>query len=134
MGENKPITKYTADWLARANEDVQVAEILLKEDGLPNSVCFHAQQAAEKYLKSFLAFQEKNIRKVHDLVAILTFCEEIDASFDSLREEVDFLNKFYIETRYPGDYSDFTLKDAKEASEVVHKIKEFVMSKIKKTR
>jgi len=117
MGKNKPITKYTAAWLARAEEDIQVMEILLKEGGLPNSICFHAQQSGEKYFKAFLAFQGKNIRKVHDLAAFLTFCEEIDISFDILKAEVDILDKFYIETRYPGDYPEFTLKEAEEASE-----------------
>jgi len=131
MGKNKPITKYTAAWLARAEEDIQVMEILLKEGGLPNSICFHAQQSGEKYFKAFLAFQGKNIRKVHDLAALLTFCEEINISFDILKAEVDFLDKFYIETRYPGDYHEFTLKEAKEASEAAQKIKEFVVDKIK---
>lgn len=131
MRKNKSITKYTADWLARAEEDIQAAEILLKENGSPNSICFHSQQAGEKYFKVFLAFQEKNIRKIHDLRALLTLCGEIDESFNKLKPETDFLNKFYIETRYPGDYSEFTLKEAREALGAAQKIKEFVMSKIK---
>lgn len=131
MSEHKPITKYVADWLTRANEDIRVAEILLKEGGLPNTICFHSQQAAEKHLKAYLAFQEKHIRKVHDLGALLSFCLEVDKSFSKIESEINYLSKFYIETRYPGDYPEFTLKDAQEASEAAQKIKGFVMSKIK---
>lgn len=69
--QNHKITTYVADWLKRADEDTQVAEVLLTAGGLPNSVCFHSQQAAEKYFKAFLAFQEKHIRKVHDLGVIM---------------------------------------------------------------
>ena len=44
----------------------------------------------------------------------------------------DVLNVYYIETRYPGDYPDFTLKEAKEAKEAADKIKGFVFNKINK--
>jgi len=60
---NKSITKYIADWLNRAAEDIRAAEVLLKEGGLPNSACFHCQQAGEKYFKALLAFHGKNVRK-----------------------------------------------------------------------
>lgn len=131
MAEVKSVTKYVADWLVRAAEDIQVAKILIKEEGLPNSVCFHSQQAGEKYLKAFLAFQGKNVRKVHDLNALLTLCGEIDKSFSELKPEVDYLNKFYIETRYPADIPSFTTNEAEKAVETALRIKEFVLSKIK---
>ncbi|MDP3244145.1 MAG: HEPN domain-containing protein [bacterium] len=131
MQNHKFITNYVADWLKRADEDTQAAEVLLTDGGLSNSVCFHSQQAAEKYLKAFLAFQEKHIRKVHDLVVILTLCEEIDQSFKDLRDDVSYLSKFYIETRYPGDYPRFARREASEALKSVLKIKEFVWEKIK---
>lgn len=132
MVNNKSITKYAADWLARAAEDIQMAEILLKEGGFPNGICFHSQQAGEKYFKAYLAFQEKNVRKIHDLGALLTFCREIDESFDELKSEADFLDRFYIETRYPGDIPSFSLDEAKKALEFAICIKKFVLQKIKK--
>jgi HEPN domain-containing protein len=130
MKGNKQITKYVTDWLARANEDISAAEILLKESGLVNSICFHCQQAGEKYFKAYLAFQERNVRKIHDLGALLNLCEEIDKSFGDLRPETDFLGKFYTETRYPGDYPEFTPEEAQQALKAAVKIKEFVLEKI----
>lgn len=131
MKKGKSVTKYVADWLARAAEDIQVAEILLKGGSLPNSICFHAQQAGEKYFKAFLAFQGKNVRKVHDLNALLTLCLDIDASFNELKSEADSLDKFYTETRYPGNYPEFTFKEAENALQAAIRIKGFVLSKIK---
>lgn len=130
MPKNKSMTNYVADWLKRAEEDVQAAEILLQEKGLPNTVCFHSHQAVEKYLKAFLAFQEKHIRKIHDLEVLLNLCVEIDASFNDLRKDTFYLSKFYIETRYPGDYPTFSIKEARGAVEAAVKIKDFVLAKM----
>ena len=68
---NQEITKYVADWFARADEDLDVARLILNEERPYNPACFHEQQAAEKYLKGFLAHHEKHVRKIHDLNALV---------------------------------------------------------------
>lgn len=46
------ITDYVKNWFKRADEDLSLIEVLLKEESFsPNPICFHAEQAAEKYLK-----------------------------------------------------------------------------------
>lgn len=125
-----PVTKYVMDWFKRADDDIGVVLILLhnREEINSNIACFHAQQSAEKYLKGFLASREKNIRKVHDLKEILTVCIGIDNSFIKLAEALEFLNQFYIRTRYPGDYPEgFSWKDAEQALAFAEKVKEFVL-------
>lgn len=124
------VTKYVNDWLEKGGDDLSSAEVLLKERVSPNPVCFHAQQAAEKYLKGFLAHHEKHVRKVHDLDVLLDPCVQTDPSFEELKAEVAFLNQFYVETRYPGDFPQFTFSDARKALESAKKIKEFVLEKI----
>ncbi|MEI7621878.1 MAG: HEPN domain-containing protein [Candidatus Moraniibacteriota bacterium] len=47
-----------------------------------------------------------------------------------MSNEANLLNQFYIETRYVGDYPDFSWNDAKQAYEAAKKIKEFVLSEI----
>jgi len=123
-------SKYTADWLARGNDDLKTIEILLARAGVPAVICFHAQQAGEKYLKGFLAYHEKHIRKIHDLTVLLDACIVVDPAFESLREAVGFLNKFYVESRYPDDYIEFSHADAKKASDAAIHVKEFVLKKI----
>ena len=43
----------TAGWLRKAASDMMAAEAA-QNAGAPDAACFHAQQAAEKYLKAFL--------------------------------------------------------------------------------
>ena len=59
-------------WLGRAEEDLGVAEHLLK-GGAPYlaSVAFHAQQAAEKFLKARLVHHQVPFPKTHDLARLL---------------------------------------------------------------
>ena|SRR3990167_253470 len=124
------VTKYVADWLARASEDLDVVALLLREQGSANTACFHAQQAAEKLLKGFLAHHERHVRKVHDLKVLLTACAEIDHSCEQLRDDVAYLSKFYIEARYPSDISEFSLEEAKKAHEAASRIREFIHEKL----
>ena len=48
-----------------------------------------------------------------------------------LKDDAVFLNTFYIETRYPGDYPAFFTKEAKQAYEAALRVKVFVLDKIK---
>ena len=125
------ISKYTNDWFLRGEDDLGTIEILLKEYGVPNTICFHAQQAVEKYLKGFLAYQKKNVRKVHAIENLLKACVAIDNSFEQLSGEAIFLDQFYTETRYADDYVEFSREDAEEAFKAAEHIKEFVLEKIK---
>lgn len=125
-----PITKYVSEWLARVEDDMLSASVLLRESSPPNTTCFLCQQAAEKCFKAFLAFSEKHVRKIHNLPQLVDFCAEIDPSFKSLDADAKHLTAFYVETRYPADMPEFTLSQAKAAYEAALRIKEFVMLKI----
>ncbi len=125
------ISKYAHDWFLRGDDDLHVIEILLKEDGAPNIICFHAQQAAEKYLKGFLAYHKKNVRKIHTIKGLLKTCVDVDVSLQQLSDAGAFLDQFYIESRYPDDYVEFNRKDAEKAFEAAKQIKEFILEKIK---
>jgi HEPN domain-containing protein len=64
-------------------------------------------------LESLLIPDEKNIRDIHNDLVVL--------------------NRYYIETRYPGDYPEFTADEAREAFGAALRIKEFVSGKTGKT-
>ena len=126
------LTEYVKNWFNRADDDLALIETILKDDNFPaNPVCFHAQQAAEKYLKGFLAYNDLHARKIHDLEALTKDCAKIDKSFETLQDNAQFLNQFYIESRYPDDYIKFSRDDAKRACEAATKIKNFILEKIK---
>ena len=48
------IDEYVKKWLIKANNDLEVAENLMKlssEEAINEAICFHSQQAVEKFLK-----------------------------------------------------------------------------------
>lgn len=50
--------QYLQQWLYRANEDINVIKALSNEQIqlYTSTICFHCQQAVEKFLKAFLIF------------------------------------------------------------------------------
>lgn len=128
---NAKITTYIADWFARGDDDLALVE-LIREKGMgsPNLACFHAQQAAEKYLKGFLAYHELHVRKIHDVEALVEDCRKIDEYFFDLQDDARFLNQFYIESRYPDDFVVFAPEDGAKARDAALRIKEFVLKKM----
>jgi HEPN domain-containing protein len=50
--EMRPVPGSPQEWIARAKGDLALAQAPLPEGGFYEDLCFHAQQAAEKALKS----------------------------------------------------------------------------------
>lgn len=51
-----------SQWLAKADEDLAVAEHLLADESpYLAAIAFHAQQAAEKYIKAFLVRRQVEV-------------------------------------------------------------------------
>lgn len=117
-------------WLKKAAEDELSARAVLKE-GAPSTGCFLSQQMAEKFLKGLLVFYGKEFLKVHDLLELETLLLDVDPGVRGLHDDLKLLNRYYVETRYPGDYPEFSLTECKDAYEAALRIKEFVLKKIK---
>ncbi len=66
-------------------------------------VCFHAQQAAEKALKGFLAFHGRTPPRTHDLVAVLVECAKVDRALSALEGVCRRLTYYAVGGRYPDD-------------------------------
>jgi len=53
-------------WLKKAESDLKLIRYGLKIEDPPNdALCFHSQQAIEKYLKAFLTFKDTRVKKTH---------------------------------------------------------------------
>ena len=126
-----PKTKEFTDWFKKAQDDLKIVQIVLKEKAPYWVACFHAQQMAEKYLKALLAASELKVKKTHDLRVLATLLKDVFPEVLSFEIEFTILNKYAITSRYPGDFPEgFTWADAQEAYDAAVKIKDFVMSKI----
>lgn len=67
---------------------------------VPYSICFHAQQATEKYLKAFLAFHEQEVLRSYNIEYLIECCARIDPLFNSLLTHANSLQSFAVEIRY----------------------------------
>lgn len=74
---NKDKTEYIRNWLFRTNEDIAVMKNLVESGArdYTSAICFHAQQAVEKFLKAFLVFHDVDFPKTHDLDFLLLECK-----------------------------------------------------------
>jgi HEPN domain-containing protein len=103
---NKDLRDYIEKWLYRANEDYAVCEHLLAVDSkrYASTICFHAQQAVEKYLKAFLTFNGVDFPRTHDIDFLLAECSIINQ--DAFNEiDLKELSEFGVTIRYPDDFS-----------------------------
>lgn len=113
-------------WLQKADEDFGFASSCLADElEYFGHICFHFQQGAEKYLKSFIVVHDLPLRKIHNLLVLLDACCTVDSSLEELREPCRLVNRYYIDTRYPVHWpTKFTKADAEEAQQAVGNIKE----------
>jgi len=120
-------------WINKANKDLLSAKHELSfSDVVTETVCFHCQQAVEKYLKAYLVFLGISFAKTHEIGELITKCENKDKDISVFKEEADKLTDYAIEIRYPDDWYEPTLNEAKEAFTIARKIKEFIQNKITK--
>jgi len=117
MSEEIEVSKQ---WIAKAKNVLLNADNNLKAEEIPfDTVCFHCQQAAEKFLKASLVANDKSYPISHDLILILEKILLLNASAEGLRDDLALLMPYAVEIRYPDDWFMPTEEDTKEAREAV---------------
>jgi HEPN domain-containing protein len=105
------------DWFRHAENDYKVAEHLLLEfhPVQIEIICFHCQQAAEKWLKGYLVYMgTAEIPKTHELNKLRYACADFDPRFEEIAAECDFLTQFGVTPRYPDEW-EVIEQDARRA-------------------
>ncbi len=93
--------KIIEEWLLKADEDFEFASSVSEFSNYHGQICFHYQQAAEKYLKAFIIAHGLEFKKIHDLSELLNLCRAKEPALSEIEEDCIFLNRFYIDARYP---------------------------------
>lgn len=116
-------TEIVQEWLNKADEDFGFASAGLEFTDFFAQICFHFQQAAEKYLKALIIARQLEFRPVHNLLELVNSCRDVEPSMAQIEAACRFLNPFYIDTRYPvhwpAHYDRETAWEAKEAAESI---------------
>ncbi len=111
-------------WLAKAEADLRAADLELAtpEAGLWGDVAFHAQQAAEKALKAFLAWHDEPFRKTHSIEELGRACTAMDPTLVDLVDAAVPLSEYAWKFRYPGEVGDPTHEEAERAVTIARNV------------
>jgi len=111
------------EWLNHAMSDLILARIGSDSaEVLPEQICFHTQQAAEKALKAVLLRKGIEFPLIHDLEELLEIARQGKIQLPEWAENIATLTPYAVETRYPGHWEDFVEADVIEALELAKRI------------
>lgn len=129
---NSPESNFAA-WLRKADHDLLNIQNNLGSADIPwDTVCFHAQQAAEKILKAFLVFHGGEVSKTHDLVALLARCVECEAGLAGLESDCRTLTSYGVAARYPDDLFEPGETDSREVVAAAHRVRAAILTLLPK--
>jgi HEPN domain-containing protein len=99
------VTESAEELAGMAERDIVNVKLLVDkkfypEDYMYNVICFHATQAIEKLLKSYIINNGKTIEKIHDLDHLHKAAMEIDDSFLKIKNDCVLLNEFVPDIKY----------------------------------
>src|SRR5205085_1044468 len=108
----------------KAENDLKNAAFALKlgEDCPTDTVCFHAQQCVEKYLKALLVTLSIGVPKTHNVRALVALTKQ-SGQLDLPLEFQDRLTEYATVTRYPGEYEPIPLKEARAAVRTARRVR-----------
>ena len=115
MPPNNPVPGSGQDWLRRAKGDLALARVPLPEGGFYEDLCFHAQQAAEKAIKSVYREMGWTFRYTHDLGELLAGLKEMGLTVPPGVNDAIALAAYAWEARYPGLSEPVTVEEYRGA-------------------
>jgi len=91
------------DWLERIDQDLRALEAILNADESAawGAAGFHAQQAAEKYLKILLVQAGIHPPKIHKMEELIGLVRSEGYDFPPFTNECQLLNPYAVSIRYP---------------------------------
>jgi len=126
--------KYEAErWWRQSLADFAFLK-QIQSSGKHDTVCFLAQQTAEKALKAYLFYQGEELIFTHSIFRLCTLASVYDPQFMELREQVKQLDFYYVEARYPNAIEDtipaefYNASDANLAVEMTEQVINIVRS------
>jgi HEPN domain-containing protein len=122
------------NWIKKAENDLKTAkDEIATQEPATDTICFHAQQCVEKYLKAFLIFHQKHFKKTHNIAKLIELCKEIDRDFEEIFEfGASELTDYAVEVRYGEELYFPSKEEAEQAIEIAEKVRKFIRKKLEK--
>lgn len=123
---------FVQQWLVKGHKDLQVAQVLLEgEFDDYESVAFHAQQAAEKFIKAFLVRHQIEFPKTHNIALLRQLVVQADRAVASQLTPAEVLTPYGVEFRYPGDLAPLSRKQGEHALRLAQQVRDMVLESLK---
>lgn len=131
MPHDPALVGETRAWFRKAAEDLRAAKVERAADPpVTGDMVFHAQQAAEKVLKGFLAWHGETFRKTHSLEELGEQCLRIDADLKAVIDPAVPLTEYAWKFRYPGEPAEPSTEEADDAVNTAHALFDAVLKKL----
>ena len=96
------LSSLVRQWVQKAEEDWEAAQLLATHDSQATTTCFHCQQYVEKLLKASLLAIGAEVPKTHDLRTLSALLTNRDRAWFWDEEDLDDLTSAAVAMRYPG--------------------------------
>ena len=124
---------FIKQWLEKADGDLKVAKSLFSAKAKFNDIiCFHAQQAVEKYLKAYLTAKQTEFTKTHKIEDLLDLVTVTNPGLATQLNSTSSLSVYAVEFRYPGDYPKPNRKEARRAIELAEETRKIIALEVGK--
>ncbi|MFQ5656461.1 MAG: HEPN domain-containing protein [Candidatus Methylomirabilales bacterium] len=123
---------FIQQWLSKADKDLRVARVLLEahlEDF--ENVGFHAQQAAEKYIKAFLVRHQIEFPKTHDIAILRRLVGGVDQRTAQRLAPAEVLTPYGVTFRYPGAITFLSREEGDQALKLAEQVRDIVLDSLK---
>lgn len=120
---------HARGWFLKAESDLADASRTVESAGPYDTACFHSQQAAEKYLKGFLAIKGQPIPLTHDLEELQRLCLAVNPGFRIAALDLVTLSGYAVEMRYDFEFWP-DRETAREALDLAKSVREAVLSAV----
>jgi len=90
------------EWLTKAYHDLSSAQVLYAADHYTDTIANDLQQALEKALKSFLAYEDKKIKRTHNLIDIYELVTDHIQLEEFQVRVLASATTYYTQDRYPS--------------------------------
>lgn len=121
------------EWLARADEDLQLATyaLTMQAQAPPyRLIAYHAQQCAEKCLKAFLVYHNVDFPYTHNIRRLLALCGDLADWAAALGDAQEF-TAYAMTARYPGEDLIVTHEEARRAVSVAEQVRSRVRAALR---
>ncbi len=105
-------------WLRCARSDFGLLTGAKPEETLWETLCFHAQQTAEKALKAVIIAYSLPPKRTHNIAELIGLIAQHGISLPDAVKEASVLTAYAVEARYPSDVEHATAEE--HAAAVLH--------------